>query len=405
MFDNEVADSPREWGSHVAYSLCGKVNEWIRTLDQKTNQVTSTAGQPIKTLQFMEHSAILLEFDSKALTNCFQLYCKDKNLLTCICSTVKIQTRTCQVVMKFVPCDGSFLPEDKSQMRVLETEHNLEVGSIVAASWIKKPKCRTPNQKTVNVKVFCSSPITANRLLTEWIFIANSRVVVIKDTWEPICCNKCQEYSHIHKQCENVERCATCTRTHPTSECNYPNDSHCISCSTSSKHTSSKECNCPQFLKHASDIDVCLPENTMLYFPVLSQPNTFILAAKNMHAFTPNYPNRPRTYPPNPQQQCQPPPPLPPASSWPSLFQNFMQTTIGQNSQFTSPANTGPPRTDGRFSTTVVDPHTQTPTASHSHNPKHSINMALSLIPPPSSNQLANPLTSMITLPIKAGHE
>lgn len=151
----------------MAYSLHSKVNKWIRALDQETNQVMSTAGQPIKTPQFMECSTILLKFDSKVLANHFQLYCRDKDLLTRICSTVKIQTHTCQVVMKFVPCDGSFSPEDKSQLRVLEMEHNLEVGSIVVASWIKKPECHAPNQKTVNVKVFCSSPITTNHLLTE----------------------------------------------------------------------------------------------------------------------------------------------------------------------------------------------------------------------------------------------
>ena len=234
--------------------------------------------------------------------------------------------------MKFVPCDGSFSPEDENQLRVLETEHNLKVGSIIVASWIKKPEHCAPNQKIANVKVFCSSPIAVNRLLTEHIFIANSRVVVIKDTQEPIHCNKCQEYSHIR------EHCATCARTHTTSECNHPNNPHCISCSTPSKHASTDKGNCPQFLKHASNIDAHLPENTMLYFPVLGQPNTFVLAAKNMHNFTPNHPNRSCSYPPNPQQHRQQPPPPPPP------FQNLTQTMLDQNGWFSGPANTSPSR-------------------------------------------------------------
>ena len=139
----------------------------------------------------------------------------------------------------------------------------------------------------------------ANDLCHFAINKGGSRVVVIKDTQEPIRCNKCQEYGHIHEQCKNVKCCTICARTHPTSECSFPNDPHCVSCSTSSKHASSNKGNCPQFLKHASDINTCLPENTMLYFPVLSQPNTFVLAAKNTHT-SPNYSNRLCTYPPNP---------------------------------------------------------------------------------------------------------
>ena len=49
-FDNEAADSPKERSGLAAYVLRGKINEWIRSLDQETNQVTSTSGQPIRAL-------------------------------------------------------------------------------------------------------------------------------------------------------------------------------------------------------------------------------------------------------------------------------------------------------------------------------------------------------------------
>ena len=47
-FDNNVADSPKEHSGTAAFALCGKINEWIRSLDQEAHQVMSTAGQPIK---------------------------------------------------------------------------------------------------------------------------------------------------------------------------------------------------------------------------------------------------------------------------------------------------------------------------------------------------------------------
>ena len=258
---------------------------------------------------------MLLEFDLKSHTDHFQTYCKDKELLTCICSTTKIQAQTCRVVFKFMPCNGSFSPGNKDHLRTLESEHNLEEGSIIAALWIKKPEHQAPNQKTANVKVFCTSPIVANHLLMERIFISNSRVVITKDTQEPIRCNKCQEYGHICKQCKNAEQCSNCARPHPTTECNYPNDPHCVSCSTSSKHASSDKGSCPQFAKHTSSIDACLPKNAMPYFLILGQPNTFVLAAKNTHVPTTNYSNRPHPIPNtlNPplqhQNPAQPPPP------------------------------------------------------------------------------------------------
>ena len=304
-FDNEAADSPKERNGSAAYALRSKINEWIRSMDQETNQVTSTSRQPIKALQFTERIAMLLEFNSKEHTDRFQTYCKDRELLTRICSTAKVQARTCRVVFKFVTCDGSFLPENKEHLRTLESEHNLEEGSIITASWIKKPERHAPNQKTANVKVFCASPVVANHLLRERIFVSNSRIVVIKDTQEPIRCNKCQEYGHICERCENTERCVNCARPHSTNECNYPNNPHCVSCGTSSKHASSDKGSCPQFAKHASSIDARLPENAMPYFPVLGQPNTFILAAKNTHVPTVNYSNRPRPNPNSSNHQPQ----------------------------------------------------------------------------------------------------
>lgn len=343
-FDDSVEDSPKERGGPAAYALRGKLNEWIRTLDQETNQVMSQNGQPIKALQFTERSAMLLEFESKEYADRFRAYCAEKNLLTRICSTAKIQTRSYRLVLKFVPCDGSFSPEDTSQLRAIETEHKLEEGTILAASWIKKPERRSPNQKTANVKLICSSPVTANRLLMERIFIANTRVIVIKDTQEPIRCNKCQEYGHIRDHCGNAERCANCARPHPTTECRYPNDPHCVSCGTSSNHASSDKGKCPQFSKHASSLDSRLPENTLPYFPILGQPSTFALAAKNVHRSLPNFSNHPNPTTANPQQHNQQPPPQhqtphPPLPSNPrsQLPARLTQTTIGQNGQIIAP--------------------------------------------------------------------
>ena len=179
-----------------------------------------------------------------------------------------------------------FSLECQEQIHLIEADHNLESGSIVSASWIKRPELCSPNQKTANVKFLCSSPTVANKLLTEKVFIANTRVIITKDAHEPIHCNKCQVYGHIHICCPNDERCTTCARSHPTASCSFPNDHHCVSCSTASNHSSSDRSNCPQFEKHQAGLNACSLENTLLCFPILRSPWLFILAVKNPNSTT-----------------------------------------------------------------------------------------------------------------------
>ena len=123
--------------------------------------------------------------------------------------------------------------------------------------------------------------MSANKLLSERVFIANSRVVITKDAHKQMCCNKCQEYGYIHNQCPNNKRCTTCTRSHPSASCTHPNEHHCVSCGASSNHARSDRGNCPQLKKHLAALDAHSPENTLPCFPVLGSPWIFILAVRN----------------------------------------------------------------------------------------------------------------------------
>ena len=158
--------------------------------------------------------------------------------------------------MKFVTCNRSFAPDDEDQLCMIEADHKLKEGSIISAAWIKKPELHSPNQKTANIKVICSSPVTTNQLLLRRVFIANSRVMIIKDTQEPIWCNKCQEYRHIQAFCINEDCSTTCARPYDTSACSHPNDHRCVSYGISSDHSSSDKENCPQFAKHYASLDM-----------------------------------------------------------------------------------------------------------------------------------------------------
>ena len=142
-----------------------------------------------------------------------------------------------------------------------------------------------------NVKLICASPQAANQLLTGRVFIANARVVGIKDTQELICCNKCQAYGHIHEMCKSLDHCALCARLHPTNICSNTNVCECVSCGNGSNHASSDHSTCPTYTDNSTLLDAHIPENTLLYFPILGVPWTFVTTAINSHTHTTTLPS------------------------------------------------------------------------------------------------------------------
>ena len=160
----------------------------------------------------------------------------------------------------------------------------------------KETRVEISKQKSANIKILCSSPQATNHLLSNHIFIANARVVVVKDMQEPIHCNKCQSYSHMCQKCPNEELCASCTRPYLSTTCTFTSERHCVSCGLASNHASYDRANCPHFAKQAELMDACIPENLLPYFPILGQPWTFMSTVKN---------------PPPTSLPSAPPPPIP----------------------------------------------------------------------------------------------
>ena len=102
-----------------------------------------------------------------------------------------------------------------------------------------------------------------------------------KDIQEPLRCNKCHEYGHFREKCINCEQCTNCAGDHATATCTTPKTLSCISCSPTSSHSSSNRSNCPTFTKHATSIDLHLPENTMPYFLLLGHDWSFAMSPRN----------------------------------------------------------------------------------------------------------------------------
>ena len=160
--DANAWDLPASRGGAIAYTLCGMLNEQMCSLDQEYNQVTNTSSHLIKSIQLTEHNTVLIQCNSSTTVLCLESYCSEKTILTHICSTAVLQPHTYCLVLKFIPFNGAFSPEDTETLCQWEVEHNLEEGSIVSATWIKKLGLHAQNQKTTNIKCIFPSPHTAN---------------------------------------------------------------------------------------------------------------------------------------------------------------------------------------------------------------------------------------------------
>lgn len=124
------------------------------------------------------------------------------------------------LICRFVPCNGSFDPADRSNIDEIELRHNLQKRAITSASWIRDPKQRAAGQQVANLRLICSSADAANALLTQEVIIGDRAVVVAKDKKDPIRCNKCQSFGHIKASCTGDARCSYCASdSHTADDC------------------------------------------------------------------------------------------------------------------------------------------------------------------------------------------
>jgi hypothetical protein len=265
----EENEEPRVKSIEAQRDLRQTFNDWI---DNCTIPPDGEAPPPpsraIRSVSIFDKPAMLLEFESSESKDGFVKLC-DKNpfLLQEISPKARIRPRTFPVIFRFVPCQGQFDPSNDAHLRIIEQENDLADGSIVSASWCKRPERRSPNQATATLKVACISPETANKLLTGRIRVEDHLVNVRKDMRIPVRCVKCQEYGHIQDACIGAGKCSNCASEHHGSD-NCNKEPKCVSCGEGSSHPSSS-LTCPTFVQKSAALIGRLPENAMPYFPTI----------------------------------------------------------------------------------------------------------------------------------------
>ena len=245
-------------------------NDWIDISMPPAEEGSAPAplSHAVHSVSIFDSPSVSLEFDSAESKSLFKKICASNlALLAEFSPKAHICPRTYAIILRFVPCDGLFNPSLESHLREVKIEINLPPNSIVSASWCKRPEKRSPNQKTATLKVLCASPEAANRFITGRIRVNDHLVTVHKDIKLPICCVKCQEYSHISDSCVGAEKCANCASVgHSSAVCTNENSPSCISCGEGLGHASSSP-KCPVFAKKCTALNDRTPENAMPYFP------------------------------------------------------------------------------------------------------------------------------------------
>ena len=235
--------------------------------DEDTINRTKTLVCGIRPL---DQGAFLLDLDSPESADRFKTYVTNPGsslLPTFFGNAATLKPKGHNIIFKFVPCTGGFDPSNKAHLSEIENNNNLKPGSISSAAWLKQADRHANNQTVTSLKVICSSPESANHLLRERTYISGHVVAVTKDLREPLCCNKCQTYGHIHASCTGQETCAHCTsKSHSTDKCPLNQSPGCVSCRPSLHHCSYYH-KCPIFISKCEALDARYPENNMPYFP------------------------------------------------------------------------------------------------------------------------------------------
>lgn len=276
------------------------INTHLKDLDEF--ELDPDSSDPLKTvvkgIQALNRGGFLFELDSPKSAERFKDRCSSTDLVTKHFGTsAKVKAKHFNLIIRFVPCDGTFDPADPTHLTEFEKENSLKPGDVASATWIKKVDRRAPGQKVASIKLACTTPEAANKLLQGRIYVSNYSVNVRKDIREPIRCNKCQEYGHIRNECKGVEKCPQCTSTnHLFAACRQSLKPCCVSCGPLSTHPSTSR-TCPTFLNKCHSLELRYPESSLPFFPTNEQWTRVTAPPKLSTSPPQQFPIRPRPHP------------------------------------------------------------------------------------------------------------
>jgi hypothetical protein len=235
------------------------INTWLSSLEDQNGPLPTNAKA--RSIKIFGNSCLFIKMNSVEAVNWMKA--NPNHIIGDIlkCKT-RVLTRTYAVIARFVPV--TFKPT-ATNLKLVEDDLSLPNSSIEEAVWIKHPSKHSKVQKYANLKILCSTPEAANTLITRPTYILGSHLSIQKDIKTPGVCNKCQQYSHIVRDCKEMkDTCGQCAGEHQTSLCINTTECKCTPCGSTEHTTNHPEC--PVYQQHKTSMIDWDPEAMSPYY-------------------------------------------------------------------------------------------------------------------------------------------
>ncbi|QRV91732.1 hypothetical protein RhiJN_19750 [Ceratobasidium sp. AG-Ba] len=159
----------------------------------------------------------------------------------------------------------AFDPTSEQNIRALESENQLERGSVLYCSWVKPAEMRAPGQTRAVLRISLRSQDVADELIANRGVLEGERVTFRRIVEEPLRCMRCQRYGHKANECRSRQDvCSRCAGGHCSSECLQPNRLACANCHSEEHAAWSKRCEA--YLAAREKFSNRRPENDRPFF-------------------------------------------------------------------------------------------------------------------------------------------
>ena len=246
-------------------------------------------GHKARSVTRQGKEGLLIEMDSDAGA----AWLKDKNNAKSLCNSLgpglTFKTRLYNVLA--YNASMALDLDNMDHMKEIAEANDISENGLTSMRWVKPAHhCDRADQRSTHLILTFSNVDNANRTISTGLHICQKCLRVAKPKKEPLCCMKCHNWNHVAWECiAPTDTCGTCGgNDHWMKDCNNKEKRHCISCNTDDHASWSRTC--PTFLKKCNELDRCMPENNLPFYPA-SEPWTWTPTTSSLNpiAYTQAY--------------------------------------------------------------------------------------------------------------------
>jgi len=214
--------------------LVEKANITLQLLEDEGDwdENTKPSGMKFITAQTLKNGGVLYEMEDEQAATWIRAPGNRARFESLFGGSVKVKARQYQIVVRFVPASAKGALEEVA--KDIETDRNLDTGTIKHIKWMRDPKHWKPNQRAAHAVISVSNIEITNDILMCGAVVFNQRLKTRKLEEEPKRCYKCQRLNPGHKAAECPSKhdiCPNCAKEHVGSRCTVHEEGYaCATC-------------------------------------------------------------------------------------------------------------------------------------------------------------------------------